>query len=331
MVGGRARRGLQHGLPVERLRQGVRRREGERRLDRRVRQGGAGGQPPGDGERLGREVRGRHHPVRDAERGRLLRGHGPREEQQVGGTRVADEPGQGPGDPRVGRQGHPGEGRVEGRGVRDDPEVRSEGEPGPGARGDPVDPGDDGLRHRRDGQRDRVVVLGDRGHAAARLQDRDVLLEVLADAEGPPAAGQQHRPDRLVAGRRLQRVPQCRLGAGVERVHRVRAVEGDGGEPVGHLVQHAVGHGSNPFVAATVLARMPDRRTGGHVTYVKCFRAPPCAPHAPGAELAGFAGVDCGTECHRCWSSGRWMRDNGREPMCSSPSWFQEGERAWRP
>ncbi|MEU7577991.1 hypothetical protein AB0B50_10350 [Streptomyces sp. NPDC041068] len=83
---------------------------------------------------------------------------------------------------------------------------------------------------------------------------------------------------------------------------------------------------------------------GGYVTCVKEFRA--CGAYGAAqyrshiAELSGFAGARCASDADRCWSSGPAMRDNGLEAMCSMPvtpglsaamSWFQEGERAWRP
>ncbi|MHC0430166.1 hypothetical protein ACX6XY_08250 [Streptomyces sp. O3] len=62
------------------------------------------------------------------------------------------------------------------------------------------------------------------------------------------------------------------------------------------------------------------------------------------AELSGFGQVRCASDTDRCCSSGPAMRDNDLEAMCSMPvsehlfmgppaamSWFQEGERAWRP
>jgi hypothetical protein len=37
------------------------------------------------------------------------------------------------------------------------------------------------------------------------------------------------------------------------------------------------------------------------------------------AELSGFARARCPSDADRCWSSGRPMRDNGWEAMCSMP------------
>ncbi|WP_409238059.1 hypothetical protein [Streptomyces sp. PA5.6] len=81
-----------------------------------------------------------------------------------------------------------------------------------------------------------------------------------------------------------------------------------------------------------------------YVTCVKEIRAPGAYGAAKYrshiAELSGFAGARCPSDADRCWSSGPAMRDNGLEAMCSMPvtpglsaamSWFQEGERAWRP
>ncbi|MEU1119330.1 MULTISPECIES: hypothetical protein [unclassified Streptomyces] len=86
------------------------------------------------------------------------------------------------------------------------------------------------------------------------------------------------------------------------------------------------------------------RHADGHVTCVKEFLAREAYGAAKYrshiAELSGFAGARCAVDADRCWSSGPAMRDNGLEAMCSMPvtpglsaamSWFQEGERAWRP
>ncbi|MEV0318764.1 hypothetical protein ACIBKX_20030 [Streptomyces sp. NPDC050658] len=86
------------------------------------------------------------------------------------------------------------------------------------------------------------------------------------------------------------------------------------------------------------------RHEGRYVTCVKEFRAMEGYEAAKYrshiAELSGFADARCASDADRCWSSGPAMRDNGLEAMCSMPvtpglsaamSWFQEGERAWRP
>ncbi|MBM7173267.1 hypothetical protein JQK87_33760 [Streptomyces sp. G44] len=86
------------------------------------------------------------------------------------------------------------------------------------------------------------------------------------------------------------------------------------------------------------------RHEAGYVTCVKEFRV--CEAYGAAkyrshiGELGGFAGARCASDADRCWSSGPAMRDNDLEAMCSMPvtpglsaamSWFQEGERAWRP
>ncbi|MCC3769071.1 hypothetical protein [Streptomyces sp. UNOC14_S4] len=89
---------------------------------------------------------------------------------------------------------------------------------------------------------------------------------------------------------------------------------------------------------------MPEIIRGRHVTCVKETGHSGIATVAQYrrliAELGGFARERCRPDADRCWSSGHAMRDNGLEAMCSMPvtpglsaaaSWFQEGERAWRP
>lgn len=88
-------------------------------------------------------------------------------------------------------------------------------------------------------------MVGDRGERLAPVlpQRLDVLLEVLADAEGAPGAGEQHGAHGGVGGGLLQRVPQRLFGLAVEGVHCLGTVEGDRREAVGRVVRNGVGHG----------------------------------------------------------------------------------------
>ncbi|CAL2072673.1 hypothetical protein GPN2_22714 [Streptomyces murinus] len=101
--------------------------------------------------------------------------------------------------------------------------------------------------------------------------------------------------------------------------------------------------GQGPARGCELRQRKPGPRWPKGVRAVAQYRS-----HIP--ELSGFARARCPSDADRCWSSGPEMRDNGLEAICSMPvsrvrsvprvpagchrqtmSWFQEGERAWRP
>jgi hypothetical protein len=88
-----------------------------------------------------------------------------------------------------------------------------------------------------------VLLDGRQGVTAAILQRADVLLEVLAHAEGASAADQQHGSYGFVGRRLAEGVAKFRFELVVERVHRIRAVEGDRRETLVHVVEHGVRHG----------------------------------------------------------------------------------------
>ncbi len=67
-----------------------------------------------------------------------------------------------------------------------------------------------------------------------------MLLEVLADAEGPAGAGQHHAADGVVVGDRADGVEQRLLRRDVEAVHRLGSVQGDGRDAVGDVEQHGM-------------------------------------------------------------------------------------------
>ncbi len=88
------------------------------------------------------------------------------------------------------------------------------------------------------------------GQAAARLQVRGVLTQVLPGAEGPARAGQQHGPDRAVFRGAAQGGEELLLGLSGQRVHRLGTVEGDGGDGVGRLVADHINSLSTNAAAA---------------------------------------------------------------------------------
>ena len=170
-----------------------------------------------------------------------------REVEQLHRLGASDQPRQRPARAGVAGQRHPGEGGVVAGRVDQDPEVGGEGQARAGARGDAVDRGDDRLGHRGERVHDRVVVLLDRvgqRHVGVALQTGQVLLEVLAHAEGTPAAGEHDAPHRRVGGDRLHGLEQQVLGGHVEAVHGLGPVEGDGGDRVGDVEQDG-GHGGS--------------------------------------------------------------------------------------
>ena len=180
---------------------------------------------------------------------RLLGAQGPGEVEQLERLRPADEALEGPARAGVAGERHAREGEVEAGGVGQHAQVAGEGQARPRAGGDAVDGGDDGLGHRGDRLDDRVVVLLDGVEErvlVAALQQADVLLEVLAHAEGAPASGEHQAPRGVVGGDGADGVEQGLLGGDVEAVHRVGTVEGDGRDTVGDVEQHRVlggGHG----------------------------------------------------------------------------------------
>ncbi len=91
----------------------------------------------------------------------------------------------------------------------------------------------------------RVVVLADRRQRrrVAGLEQRSVLAQVLADAEGPAGPGEHQRPDGDVVADGGDRVEQGRLGLEGQGVHALWAVERDRGDGAGALEQDEVGHG----------------------------------------------------------------------------------------
>jgi hypothetical protein len=70
------------------------------------------------------------------------------------------------------------------------------------------------------------------GHVGLTLESREVLLEVLADAEGPAAPGEHHAPHLRVVGDLVDGVAQEVLGGDVETVHGLGTVERDGRDAV---------------------------------------------------------------------------------------------------
>ena len=103
-----------------------------------------------------------------------------------------------------------------------------------------------GHRHALDGSDDG---LGDLTHGGARIpegaeqgaqriralgpQPLD-LLEVTAGTEVAACSTDQHHPDRGIRAGRPQRLLERDSESRGDRVHRVRTVEGDGGDAVGH-------------------------------------------------------------------------------------------------
>ena len=86
-----------------------------------------------------------------------------------------------------------------------------------------------------------------------------MLLEVLADAERPAGAGEHHAARGRVLGHAADGLEQRHLGGDVEAVHRVGAVERDGGDAVGQVEEHGcVGHAPQ-----SVRARQDARRGSG--------------------------------------------------------------------
>ncbi len=79
-----------------------------------------------------------------------------------------------------------------------------------------------------------------------------VLLEVLADAEGPAGAGEQHRPALPVGGESGDGVPQRLLERGVQRVERVGPVHGEGDDAAGPLDQQYLVHRCSSLAAGLV-------------------------------------------------------------------------------
>ena len=200
------------------------------------RRGGQRGQPAGEVHRLVEQFVARHHPVRQAYPDGFGRAHPLPEEQQFLGPRQPDDkrqhhgpavPGDQPHlDVRVGQVGP----------LRHQHQVTEQGQAAAKPDGRPV--------HRRDHRHRAPNHAGD---DAARL--RDVLLperliplhpghhvKVPARTERPPAAGQHHRPRRLVRG---EAIPDARQ-RGVQRLARgvalLRPVQFD--QPDGPLGGH---------------------------------------------------------------------------------------------
>jgi hypothetical protein len=209
------------------------------------------GQRPGVGVGGGQQLVRRQHPVDETHRRRLLGQHHPRRQQQVGRVAQADEPGEHPRQAELGRQPQPGGGGGELGPGGGEAQVAEAGqhEAHPGGRA--VDGGDDRGGHAVV-EREGVVELGP--HPVARRGRRlaqavvvaaglDVALEraeIGAGAETPARPRDHHDPHRRV-GLGLGQAPAVlgvhAAGPGVEPVG---PVEGDGGDPLGHLVAHGV-------------------------------------------------------------------------------------------
>ena len=149
---------------------------------------------------------------------------------------VADQPGQRPRGAGVAGQADVGE-RHQERGRRPaDAEVGEEGERRAGAGRHAAYRGHDRLGQVGQPRGDRVVVLpnGVQRVGAARLQRRHVLAQVLPDAERPspaPASTTPGRSGRSPATPSVSR--SASLSVDVERVHRVRPVQGQGDDGAG--------------------------------------------------------------------------------------------------
>ena len=143
-------------------------------------------------------------------RSRLVGRHRLGQHQQLDRLGVADEPGQRPRDAGVGGQADVGEGHQErwsparrSGSRRARPATRPRRRP---CRGPPPPPAwACWPAGPRSGCSARRTVSA--GRSAPAAQGLDVLAQVLPDAEGPPGAGEHHRPAGAVG---LQRRPGCR-------------------------------------------------------------------------------------------------------------------------
>jgi hypothetical protein len=225
-------------------------------LDRRVRHGGSRGEPGGQ-----LPCRRQHQlvvvdePGEQTQSQRVVRAHRLGEHEQLHGLGVADEVRERPRRAGVGGESDVGE-RHQERGPRPaDPEVRQvgQGRARPGRH--PTHGGDDRLGQVRQPLGDRVEVKPDRVQGrAAGLEHGHVLAQVLAGAEGATGPG-EHDGAAVAIGLDLgQRVGECLLQGEVQRVERLRPVQGQRGDAVGALDEQRFGHGSGPFSRAVRLS-----------------------------------------------------------------------------
>src|SRR5690606_19327489 len=172
---------------------------------------------------------------------RLLRGDGARGVEQVHGQRPGDQA----------RQHHRAEVRAHaalGLGEADrgllDGDADVAGEYDLAAAGDrvAVDGGDDRLVGLEDHLEQRAVLAGHRGvHLAAGAGDVVHLLHVAAGAESlVTGTGDDDRPHIGVVAGLDERLDELLHGVPAHGVAAVRAVDGDPGDPVGHLVEDLV-------------------------------------------------------------------------------------------
>jgi hypothetical protein len=206
---------------------------GQLPLDLRVGGGGPGRQPAGQFPRgTGHLVVGVDQGGEQADPACLLGPHRFGEHQQLGGPGVTHQPREGPGDRGVGGEPDVGERHQEARRRAADPEVGQERQARTGAGGHAAHRRHHRLGHPGQRPHDRVVVRHHRAQrrTRTRLQGRDVLPQVLPDAEGAAGASQHHRPYRAFAGECRELVAQRLLEGCVQRVQRVGPVEGEGGD-----------------------------------------------------------------------------------------------------
>ena len=216
--------GLCPGLALELL--------GERRRLRGVEQAlrlpdGAGrhrGEQLGHLGRAAAELRGGYDLGDEPPLQRLRCGEPPAGREPLEGPRGTEQPAGEPRPAGVGHEADADERGNEARLVRGDPHVAGEREREPRAGRGAVDDGEHRLLEPADRQHLLVEpvteALGDVARAGLKL------LQVLADAETAPGAGEHDRADRRVASL-LERGGERSLGGAVQRVQNVRSVERD--------------------------------------------------------------------------------------------------------
>ena len=131
-----------------------------------------------------------------------------------------------------------------------DQEVAVEGQLEAPGDGHPVDRADHRLAHRGERASHPVSVgasICTRGtEVAARAAQ---LLEIETGTERGIAAGEDHHVDLVARVGFAHPLRQQAQHLGGQRVASRRAVEGDGGDSLAHLVEHDVGHGANDCTA----------------------------------------------------------------------------------
>ena len=218
-------------------------------LDRPHRQRGVGGDLAGHLARPLRQLAGRDDLVDETEFEGLVGSERPPRERDLGGLRVADDPRQQPRATALGEDATLGESGIELGAVGGDADVAPEREIEAVARGSTVQRAHGRCVDVVQDDRRRVAQLE---LAGERLRPTEVPqptlrtghlgLEIETGAERPTLAREHDAPRRRIAIRLEQPGRDLLQHDTGDRVHPLRSVERDGGDVVGHVVEH-FGHG----------------------------------------------------------------------------------------